>query len=227
MPISDQKMKKLKIAMVVLLLGFTIYLCFRNYKLNQQLSMLPDKEIIQHTDTIYLRKDFLPISYDNLLNPSRILLYNSPHSSVSQGLCSTDSAEISEKDSLVQLVIDKNQLTLSFLNQNSGIYSSRLFNIDTNNYKYSWYNGKLTTQEIKSRIRLVPYVYGKYRPFNNLWDLGTGILIETKRFNYKLGINSFYYPRYFIRSCTGCLDDLYVCYVWIYSGYDCKLCIVC
>lgn len=194
MPISDQKMKKLKIAMVVLLLGFTIYLCFRNYKLNQQLSMLPDKEIIQHTDTIYLRKDFLPISYDNLLNPSRILLYNS---SVSQGLCSTDSAEISEKDSLVQLVIDKNQLTLSFLNQNSGIYSSRLFNIDTNNYKYSWYNGKLTTQEIKSRIRLVPYVYGKYRPFNNLWDLGTGISIETKRFNYKLGINSFYYPRYF------------------------------
>lgn len=197
MPISDQKMKKLKIAMVVLLLGFTIYLCFRNYKLNQQLSMLPDKEIIQHTDTIYLRKDFLPISYDNLLNPSRILLYNSPHSSVSQGLCSTDSAEISEKDSLVQLVIDKNQLTLSFLNQNSEIYSSRLFNIDTNNYKYSWYNGKLTTQEIKSRIRLVPYVYGKYRPFNNLWDLGTGISIETKRFNYKLGINSFYYPRYF------------------------------
>ena len=200
MPISDQKMKKLKIAMVVLLLGFTIYLCFRNYKLNQQLSMLPDKEIIQHTDTIYLRKDFLPISYDNLLNPSRILLYNSPHSSVNQGLCSTDSAEIaeiSEKDSLVQLVIDKNQLTLSFLNQNSGIYSSRLFNIDPNNYKYSWYNGKLTTQEIKSRIRLVPYVYGKYRPFNNLWDLGTGISIETKRFNYKLGINSFYYPRYF------------------------------
>ena len=197
MPISDQKMKKLKIAMVVLLLGFTIYLCFRNYKLNQQLSMLPDKEIIQHTDTIYLRKDFLPISYDNLLNPSRILLYNFPHSSVSQGLCSTDSAEISEKDSLVQLVIDKNQLTLSFLNQNSGIYSSRLFNIDPNNYKYSWYNGKLTTQEIKSRIRLVPYVYGKYRPFNNLWDLGTGISIETKRFNYKLGINSFYYPKYF------------------------------
>lgn len=197
MPISDQKMKKLKVAMVVLLLGFTIYLCFRNYKLNQQLSMLPDKEIIQHTDTIYLRKSFLPISYDNLLNPSRILLYNSPHSSVSQGLCSTDSAEISEKDSLVQLVIDKNQLTLSFLNQNSGIYSSRLFNIDPNNYKYSWYNGKLTTQEIKSRIRLVPYVYGKYRPFNNLWDLGTGISIETKRFNYKLGINGFYYPRYF------------------------------
>lgn len=197
MPISDQKMKKLKIAMVVLLLGFTIYLCFRNYKLNQQLGMLPDKEIIQHTDTIYLRKDFLPISYDNLLNPSRILLYNSPHSSVSQGLCSTDSAEISEKDSLVQLVIDKNKLTLSFLNQNSGIYSSRLFNIDPNNYKYSWYNGKLTTQEIKSRIRLVPYVYGKYRLFNNLWDLGTGISIETKRFNYKLGINSFYYPRYF------------------------------
>lgn len=198
MPISDQKMKKLKVAMVVLLLGFTIYLCFRNYKLNQQLSMLPDnKEIIQHTDTIYLRKDFLPISYDNLLNPSRILLYNSPHSSVSKGLCSTDSVEISEKDSLVQLVIDKNQLTLSFLNQNSGIYSSRLFNIDPNNYKYSWYNGKLTTQEIKSRIRLVPYVYGKYRPFNNLWDLGTGISIKTKRFNYKLGINSFYYPRYF------------------------------
>lgn len=184
--------------------------------------MLPDKEIIQHTDTIYLRKDFLPISYDNLLNPSRILLYNyqnwdkpihtanNPDSIISNyqnwdkpihdkpiHTANNPDSIISEKDSLVQLVIDKNQLTLSFLNQNSGIYSSRLFNIDTNNYKYSWYNGKLTTQEIKSRIRLVPYVYGKYRPFNNLWDLGTGISIETKRFNYKLGINSFYYPRYF------------------------------
>lgn len=197
MPISDQKMKKLKIAMVVLLLGFTIYLRFRNYKLNQQLSMLPDKEIIQHTDTIYLRKDFLPISYDNLLNPSRILLYNYQNWDKPIHTANNPDSIISEKDSLVQLVIDKNQLTLSFLNQNSGIYSSRLFNIDTNNYKYSWYNGKLTTQEIKSRIRLVPYVYGKYRPFNNLWDLGTGISIETKRFNYKLGINSFYYPRYF------------------------------
>lgn len=199
MPISDQKMKKFKIAMVVFLLGFTIYLCFRNYKLNQQFSMLPDKEIIQHTDTIYLRKDFLPISYDNLLNPSRILLYNYKNPSDSQPNITAGSSDsiISEKDSLVQLVIDKNQLTLSFLNQNSGIYSSRLFNIDTNNYKYSWYNGKLTTQEIKSRVRLVPYVYGKYRPFNNLWDLGTGISIETKGFNYKLGINSFYYPRYF------------------------------
>lgn len=192
-------MKKLKVAMVVLLLGFTIYLCFRNYKLNQQLSMLPDKEIIQHTDTIYLRKDFLPISYDNLLNPSRILLYNYKNQLDSQSNITAGSSDsiISEKDSLVQLVIDKNQLTLSFLNQNSGIYSSRLFNIDPNRYKYSWYNGKLTTQEIKSRIRLVPYVYGKYRPFNNLWDLGTGISIETKRFNYKLGINSFYYPKLF------------------------------
>lgn len=160
--------------------------------------MLPDKEIIQHTDTIYLRKDFLPISYDNLLNPSRILLYNYQNWD-KPPIHATNKPDsiISEKDSLVQLVIDKNQLTLSFLNQNSGIYSSRLFNIDPNNYKYSWYNGKLTTQEIKSRIRLVPYVYGKYRPFNNLWDLGTGISIETKRFNYKLGINSFYYPRYF------------------------------
>lgn len=197
MLISDQKMKKLKIAMVVLLLGFTIYLCFRNYILNQQLSMLPNKEIIQYTDTIYLRKDFLPISYDNLLNPSRILLYNYQNWDKPIHTANNPDSIISEKDSLVQLVIDKNQLTLSFLNQNSGIYSSRLFNIDPNNYKYSWYNGKLTTQEIKSRIRLVPYVYGKYRPFNNLWDLGTGISIETKRFNYKLGINSFYYPRYF------------------------------
>ena len=197
MPISDQKMKKLKVAMIVLILGFTNYLRFRIYKLNQQLSMLPDKEIIQHTDTIYLRKDFLPISYDNLLNPSRILLYNYQNWDKPIHTANNPDSIISEKDSLVQLVIDKNQLTLSFLNQNSGIYSSRLFNIDTNNYKYSWYNGKLTTQEIKSRIRLVPYVYGKYRPFNNLWDLGTGISIETKRFNYKLGINSFYYPRYF------------------------------
>ena len=32
MPISDQKMKKLKVAMIAPFTRFTIYLCFRNYK---------------------------------------------------------------------------------------------------------------------------------------------------------------------------------------------------
>lgn len=59
MPISDQKMKKLKIAMVVLLLGFTIYLCFRNYKLSREVDSL-EQAVNEIPDTVYIKKPFKP-----------------------------------------------------------------------------------------------------------------------------------------------------------------------
>lgn len=185
----------------LLLLGFTIYLCFRNYKLNSYISQLPDSSVIGIPDTIKLKENFKPQSpYTQLVQPQRILLYdfyrNSSNSTKPQASDSTavTSNRISREDSLVQFTLDKNQLNLSLFNKETNSYSTRMFNMDLDKYKYNWYEGQLTRKKV-ARLSLSPYIYGKYRPFNNLFDMGAGLSIKTKRFNYKFGVNTFYYPK--------------------------------
>ena len=102
----------------LLLLGFTIHLCFRNYKLNSYIRQLPDSSVISIPDTIKLKENFKPQSpYTQLVQPQRILLYdfyrNSSNSTKPQASDSTavTSNRISREDSLVQFTLDKNQLT--------------------------------------------------------------------------------------------------------------------
>lgn len=192
----------------LLLLGFTIYLCFRNYKLNSYIRQLPDSSVIGITDTIKLKETFKPqIPYKQLVQPQRILLYdfyrNSsiqrtilPQDSDSTAVGSDNSVKVSREDSLVQFTLDKNQLNLSLFNKETNSYSTRMFKIDLGGYKYNWYEGQLTQKRIR-KLTLSPYVYGKYRVFNQMLDIGTGLSIKTTNFNYKLGINAFHYPKFF------------------------------
>lgn len=186
-------MKKLKWALFIVLLGFTIYLCFRNYKLTREVYSL-NQAVNEIPDTVHLDKPFKPEKkYSEETQPGKILVYDNKK----QSTLFPDSIRqpvISNQDSLVQVVLKKNQLNLSFLNQQSGTYSTRLFNIDLDKYNYNWYEGQLTRKKV-AKLSLSPYVYGKYRPFNNLFDMGAGLSIKTKRFNYKLGVNTFYYPK--------------------------------
>ena len=179
--------------MFLLLLGFTIYLCFRNYKLNSYIRQLPDSSVIGIPDTIKLKENFKPQSpYTQLVQPQRILLYdfyrNSSNSTKPQASDSTavTSNRISREDSLVQFTLDKNQLNLSLFNKETNSYSTRMFNMDLDKYKYNWYEGQLTQKRIR-KLTLSPYVYGKYRVFNQMLDIGTGLSIKTTNFNYKLG----------------------------------------
>lgn len=199
-------MKKWKDVLVLVLLGFTIYLCFRNYKLNSYISQLPDSSVIGISDTIKLKEEFKPQKpFSQLIEPSRILLYDfyrnsnrmtkSP-SSDSTAVDSDHSVKVSKKDSLVQFTLDKNQLNLSLFNKETNSYSTRMFNMDLGKYKYNWYEGQLTQKRIR-KLTLSPYVYGKYRVFNQMLDIGTGLSIKTTNFNYKLGINAFHYPKFF------------------------------
>ena len=186
-------MKTFKMALFIVLLGFTIYLCFRNYKLTREVYSL-NQAVNEIPDTVYLDKPFKPEKkYSEETQPGKILVYDNKK----QSTLFPDPIRqpvISKQDSLVQVVLKKNQLDLSFLNQQSGTYSTRLFNIDLDKYNYNWYEGQLTRKKV-ARLSLSPYVYGKYRPFNNLFDMGAGLSIKTKRFNYKLGVNTFYYPK--------------------------------
>lgn len=187
-------MKKLKWALFIVLLGFTIYLCFRNYKLTREVYSL-NQAVNEIPDTVYSDKPFKPEKkYSEETQPGKILVYDNKKQSTLFPVDSIRQPVISKQDSLVQVILKKNQLNLSFLNQQSGTYSTRLFNIDLDKYNYNWYEGQLTRKKV-ARLSLSPYVYGKYRPFNNLFDMGAGLLIKTKRFNYKLGVNTFYYPK--------------------------------
>lgn len=187
-------MKKLKWALFIVLLGFTIYLCFRNYKLTREVYSL-NQAVNEIPDTVYSDKPFKPEKkYSEETQPGKILVYDNKKQSTLFPVDSIRQPVISKQDSLVQVVLKKNQLNLSFLNQQSGTYSTRLFNIDLDKYNYNWYEGQLTRKKV-ARLSLSPYVYGKYRPFNNLFDMGAGLSIKTKRFNYKLGVNTFYYPK--------------------------------
>lgn len=187
-------MKKLKWALFIVLLGFTIYLCFRNYKLTREVYSL-NQAVNEIPDTVYSDKPFKPEKkYSEETQPGKILVYDNKKQSTLFPVDSIRQPVISKQDSLVQVVLKKNQLNLSFLNQQSGTYSTRLFNINLDKYNYNWYEGQLTRKKV-ARLSLSPYVYGKYRPFNNLFDMGAGLSIKTKRFNYKLGVNTFYYPK--------------------------------
>jgi len=195
-------MRTLKNPLFLLLLGFTIYLCFRNYKLNSYIRQLPDSSIIGIPDTIKLKEIFKPQPYPQLVQPQRILLYdfyrNSSNSILPQtsNITAVPSNRISREDSLVQITLDKNQLNLSLFNKETDSYSTKMFNIDLDKFKYNWYEGQLTQKRIK-KLTLSPYVYGKYRVFNQMLDIGTGLSIKTTNFNYKLGINAFHYPKFF------------------------------
>lgn len=190
-------MKNLKNALFIVLLGFTIYLCFRNYKLSREVNSL-EQAINEIPDTVYKDKPFIPEKkYSEDIEPGRILIYNNRQSNLNDTLFFNPLLRqpvISKQDSLVQMVLKKNQLNLSLFNQQTGTYSTRLFNIDLDKYNYNWYEGQLTRKKV-ARLSLSPYVYGKYRPFNNLFDMGAGLSIKTKRFNYKFGVNTFYYPK--------------------------------
>lgn len=186
-------MKTFKNALFIVILGFTIYLCFRNYKLSREVNSL-EQAVNEIPDTVYTKKPFKPEKkYSEEKEPDRILVYDNGQSTLFPDSIQRQPI-ISKQDSLVQIVLKKNQLNLSLLNKETDTYSTRLFKIDLDKYNYNWYEGQLTRKKV-ARLSLSPYVYGKYRPFNNLFDMGAGLSIKTKRFNYKLGVNTFYYPK--------------------------------
>lgn len=188
-------MKKAKNIVTLILIGFTIYLCFRNYKLSREVNSL-EQAVNEIPDTVYIKKPFKPEKkFSEEKEPDRILVYDKKKSDSLPDDNPIRQNLISKQDSLVQVVLKRNQLNLSLLNKETNTYSTRLFQIDLDKYSYNWYEGQLTQKRVK-RFSLNPYIYGKYRPFNNLLDMGTGIEFKTNRFNYKLGINAFYYPKF-------------------------------
>ena len=148
-------MKTFKKALFIVLLGFTIYLCFRNYKLSREVDSLK-LAVNEIPDTVYTEKPFKPEKkYSEKVEPGKILVHDNkqptlfPDSMLRQPV-------ISDQDSLVQIVLKKDKLNLSLFNKETNTYSTRLFPIDLYKYNYNWYEGQLTRKKV-ARLSLSPY----------------------------------------------------------------------
>lgn len=181
------------IFLILILLGLTIFFWYRYKRLIGRYSNLianPTTEYI--TDTVYIDTIKPEPAFNQLIKPERILVEDHFHV-VQKGDSITS---WSNRDSLFQLILEKDKLKLNLTNPVSGINHSRIFPINLDDYQYNWYQGNLTSKYIGKRLRIKPYAYAKYRVFHNLIDMGAGISFKTKKFDYNFGINAYHYPSY-------------------------------
>ena len=200
--------KNLRVIFTLGLLGLTIYLCFRNIQLHQQVNKL--QEIRRNSfsksksDTVYSTKPFLPIqAYPIIQVPNMVTYYDQVKevrpSSNNHELIKRSSDQVIHNDSLVQFLLDKRHLQVSSVYKTDSLTLgsiSKDFELNLDFYKYNWVNGQLTCKPISFFQRFKPYAYVSYRYFHNTFDGGIGLSFKTKTLIYKVGINTFYYPQY-------------------------------
>ena len=187
-----------------LLLGITIILCFGNIMQRQEISKLnvQSSKIMGRIDTVFVKKPFkFEKAFNTVQLPRYVFLYWPNSLQAFDISCpghrkdfqNQDNA-VSIEDSLVQVILDRGDLFLSFKNTLDSSYLKLDYKIDLDKFKYNWVNGNLTSEPISSKLKLSPYIYLSYRPINYMADLGIGFNIKTQRFQYKLGLKGFYYP---------------------------------
>lgn len=198
--------KNLRVIFTLGLLGLTIYLCFRNFQLHQQVKQL---QIVQNStssksDTVYSTKPYSPVvGYPTIQVPNIVTFYpNQKKRSKSAASSSNRSGSAANDegcDSLVQFLLDNSHLKVYSVHNIDSITlgsTSKDFELDLDFYKYNWVNNQLTRKPISFIKRFKPYTYISYRYFHNVMDAGFGLSFKTKTLIYKVGVNTFYYPKY-------------------------------
>ena len=197
--------KNLRVIFTLGLLGLTIYLCFRNSQLHQQVKQL---QIVQSSkssksDTVYSTKPYSPVvGYPTIQVPNIVTFYSNQKRSNSAASSTNGSGSATNDggcDSLVQFLLDNSHLKVYSVHNIDSITlgsTSKDFELDLDFYKYNWVNNQLTRKPINFLERFKPYTYISYRYFHNVMDAGFGLSFKTKTLIYKVGVNTFYYPKY-------------------------------
>ena len=195
----------LRVIFTLGLLGLTIYLCFRNLQLHQQVKQL---QIVQNStssksDTVYSTKPYSPVvGYPTIQVPNIVTFYSNQKRSNSAASFTNGSGSATNDggcDSLVQFLLDNSHLKVYSVHNIDSITlgsTSKDFELDLDFYKYNWVNNQLTRKPINFLERFKPYTYISYRYFHNVMDAGFGLSFKTKTLIYKVGVNTFYYPKY-------------------------------
>ena len=181
-----------------LLLGITIIFCFGYLHQRREISKLNTQpKVIGKTDTVYINKSYKPVKeYTTQLLPQYVFLYGNAWSNKNEKYNITDtiSNQALEGDSLVQMLLSKKDLSLSFFSPLNDSYFTEKFKLDLENFEYNWVNGQLTQNKVRFKPELHPYVYTNFRPFHTFTDIGLGLSLKTHNLQYKLGFNGYYYP---------------------------------
>lgn len=216
--------KVIKVLGSLIILSVTIYLCFRNYNLNQELLSYTEKydeltsgSRVQKTDTIYLSKSQwdkrigqILTHYPNIEIPASIELspyYFRKTTSTTEVLACNelDSPKPQKGGEANRFLADscKTSPSFRFDNNRLSIYLPldtfgiiNTYKIDPSRFNYQFSNGKLTSKAKPIYQRLHPYIEFGIRPLNQLYDLSSGVSFETSRFNYNICLNFFYYPKF-------------------------------
>ena len=216
----------------LILLIITIYLCFRNFSLSNQLSKYQPKlnntviKYVANTDSKYMGKKTQSTSvyttpnkfreipaYKGNLNPKNILYWNSgdfkksklsSSSNTNKWLtsCNDRDSNISkssfsdtkllenlhnfEKDSLVQILLNRKELKLSSFNSPTSKFRTVSYEIDLNRYSYNWTPSQGLTFKKVYPVQIYPYIRGGYTIFNKEINFGTGINISTYNLDFSL-----------------------------------------
>ena len=199
--------KSLRVIFTLGLLVLTIYLCFRNIQLHQQVNKLQKTKNSfskSKSDTVYSTKPFFFFFFYPIIQVPNIVTYYGQvkevrPSSNNQELIKRSSDQVIHKDSLVQFLLDHHHLQVSSVYKTDSIALgsiSKDFELNLDFYKYNWVNNQLTYKPLPIYQRIKPYAYISYRYFHNVIDGGIGLSFKTKTLIYKVGINTFYYPQY-------------------------------
>lgn len=216
----------------LILLIITIYLCFRNFSLSNQLSKYQPKlnntviKYVANTDSKYMGKKTQSTSvyttpnkfreipaYKGNLNPKNILYWNSgdlkksklsSSSNTNKWLisCNDRDSNISkssfsdtkllenlhnfERDSLVQILLNRKELKLSSFNSTTSKFRTVSYEIDLNRYSYNWTPSQGLTFKKVYPVQIYPYIRGGYTIFNKEINFGTGINISTYNLDFSL-----------------------------------------
>lgn len=197
--------KNLRVIFTLGLLGLTIYLCFRNFQLHQQVKQLQivQNSTLSKSDTVYSTKPYSPVvGYPTIQVPNIVTFYSNKKRSKSAASSSNRSGSATNdegSDSLVQFLLDNSHLKVYSVHNIDSITlgsTSKDFELDLDFYKYNWVNNQLTRKPINFLERFKPYTYISYRYFHKVMDAGFGLSFKTKTLIYKVGVNTFYYPKY-------------------------------
>lgn len=170
-------------------------------------------DTIQFVDTIYVNQPYKPeYNFSDLIPPLLVIKYpvvdtveikSIEYHNDTIKLYYTDSAFLSvspgfltkypNSDKLIQLLLTDKEMKLGLLDTDGEIFE-KVYEVDTYNYSYNYIDNNLTRGSKPFIKKIKPLSSITWRPFNNLWDLDFGLKYNTRKFNYELGLNMFYYP---------------------------------
>lgn len=91
-----------------------------------------------------------------------------------------------EKDSLVQILLNRKELKLSSFNSTTSKFRTVSYEIDLNRYSYNWTPSQGLTFKKVYPVQIYPYIRGGYTIFNKEINFGTGINISTYNLDFSL-----------------------------------------